>query len=206
MKAANVALRTETGLADRLDQVLEKSYTGNIKVLHPLEVFLNDIGLDAFRERVVKRMRGLKVACYYGCTLTRPPKVSGFDNTEYPMSMDNLLRAVGLETVDWAYKTECCGVHMTLTRSDMVIHLSGSILRAAKEVGADMIAVCCPICHANLDMRQVQIAEKSGERFDIPVLYFTQLLGVVFGAYSGELGLSRLMTSPQKALEDYGIL
>ena len=122
------------------------------------------------------------------------------------MSMDGILRSVGLETLDWAYKTECCGVSMTLTRADVVVHLSHKIVRAAKEVGADVIAVCCPLCQANLDTRQGQIAEQYGERFDIPVLYFTQLLGIVYGAYSGELGLRRLIVSPQRALENYGIL
>jgi heterodisulfide reductase subunit B len=120
--------------------------------------------------------------------------------------MDNILRSVGLETLDWDCKTECCGVSMMFTRADIVVHLTHRILKAAKEAGADMIAVCCPFCQANLDMRQEQIAERYGERFDIPVLYFTQVLGIVCGAYSGELGLSRLMVSPQRALENYGIL
>jgi len=206
MKAANLALQTDKDLRKRVNEVLEGDYKGMVKAVHPLEVLLNDTGLDSLGQKVKKRLRGLKVACYYGCTLTRPPGVSQFDNTEYPMSMDNVLRAVGLETVDWDHKTECCGVNMTVTRADIVVHLSHLILRAAKEVKADMIAVCCPICQANLDMRQNQIAEKYGERFDIPVLYFTQVLGIVYGAYSGELGLSRLMVSPQRALEEYGIL
>lgn len=206
MKAANLAIQRDEDLRRKVNEVLEESYKGTVKVVHPLEVLLNDIGLDALGEKVKKRLRGLRVACYYGCTLTRPPAVSQFDNTEYPMSMDNILRAVGLETVDWVYKTECCGVNMTVTRADMVVHLGHLILRAAREVKADMIAVCCPICHANLDMRQNQIAEKYGERFDIPVLYFTQLLGIIYGAYSGELGLKRLMVSAQRALEEYGIL
>ncbi len=206
MKAANQALHADADLRKRVDQVLEKGYKGTVKVLHPLEVLLKDVGLDSLGGKVKKRLPGLKVACYYGCTLTRPPKVTGFDNTEYPMSMDNILRAVGLETLDWVYKTECCGVNMMLTRADMVVHLSHMILRAAKEVGADVIAVCCPICQANLDTRQGQITEKYGERFDIPIVYFTQLLGIIYGAYSGELGLSRLIVSPQRALENYGVL
>ncbi len=206
MKAANQMFETDQALRKKVNEVLEGGYRGTVRVFHPLEVFLSDIGLDSLGERVTRRLAGLRVACYYGCALTRPPKVCQFDNTEYPMSMDRILRSVGLETLDWAYKTECCGVSMTLTRADMVVHLSHRILRAAKEVGADVIAVCCPLCQTNLDTRQGQIAEKYGVRLDIPVLYFTQLLGIVYGAYSGELGLSRLMVSPQRALEDYGIL
>ncbi|NIQ39802.1 MAG: heterodisulfide reductase subunit B [Proteobacteria bacterium] len=206
MKAANQKLETDKELMNQVNDLLEGEYRGSVGVFHPLELFLKDVGLDAIGDKVDKRLPGLKVACYYGCVLTRPPKVCRFDNTEYPVSMDNILRSAGLETLDWAYKTECCGVSMTLTRADIVVHLTHKILRAAKEVGADVIAVCCPLCHANLDMRQNQIADKYGERFDIPVLYFTQLLGIMYGAYSGELGLNRLMVSPQKALERYGIL
>jgi len=206
MKAANERFETDRALRKKINEVLEGGYRGTVKVFHPLEVLLNDVGVDSLGEKVAKRLPGLRVACYYGCALTRPPKVCRFDTPEYPMSMDGILRSVGLETLDWAYKTECCGVSMTLTRADVVVHLSHKIVRAAKEVGADVIAVCCPLCQANLDTRQGQIAEQYGERFDIPVLYFTQLLGIVYGAYSGELGLRRLIVSPQRALENYGIL
>ncbi len=206
MKTANQQMGADQALKQKINDLLEDEYQGTVQVLHPLEVILKDVGLDSLGKGVQKRLSGLKVACYYGCVLTRPPKVCQFDNTEYPMSMDNILRSVGMETLDWAYKTECCGVSMTLTRADMVVHLAHKILRAAKEVGADVIAVCCPLCHANLDMRQNQIADRYGERFDIPVLYFTQLLGIVYGAYSRELGFHRLMVSPERALENYGIL
>ena len=206
MRAANVALQQDVNLKKKVNHALEGSYGGTVKVLHPLELLLKDVGLDSLGAQVRKRLPGLKVACYYGCNLTRPRKACQFDSTEYPMSMDNILRAVGLETVDWTYKTECCGVNMMVTRADMVVHLSHAILKAAREADAEVIAVCCPICQANLDMRQGQIAEEYGERFDIPVLYFTQLLGIVYGAYSGELGLRRLIVSPQRALENYGIL
>lgn len=206
MKAANERFETDRALRKKINEVLEGGYRGTVKVFHPLEVLLNDVGVDSLGEKVAKRLPGLRVACYYGCALTRPPKVCRFDTPEYPMSMDSILRSVGLETLDWAYKTECCGVSMMLTRADVVVHLSHKIVSAAKEVGADVIAVCCPLCQANLDTRQGQIAEQYGERFDIPVLYFTQLLGIVYGAYSGELGLRRLIVSPQRALENYGIL
>ncbi|MBW2058196.1 MAG: CoB--CoM heterodisulfide reductase iron-sulfur subunit B family protein [Deltaproteobacteria bacterium] len=206
MKAANLALQREDDLARRVGEVLGESYEGTVEVLHPLEILLEEVGLDSLAGNVRKRLPGLKIVCYYGCNLARPPRDSGFDDPEYPMSMDRILGSVGLETLDWAYKTECCGASMTYTRPEVVRHLSHEILRAAKQVGAEMIAVCCPLCQANLDMRQNQIAEIYGERFDIPVLYFTQILGIVFGAYSGELGLGRLMVSPQRALENYGIL
>ena len=95
------------------------------------------MGVEKIRERIRKKLTGLKVACYYGCLLTRPPKIAQFDNTEAPQSMDTLVRALGAETIDWSFKTECCGASMTLTRSDMVLKLSNDILREAKEAGAE---------------------------------------------------------------------
>jgi heterodisulfide reductase subunit B len=206
MRAAQHALEVDRSLGKRVNEVLEEGYNGTVRPVHPLEVLLNEVGVETLGARVNRRLRGLKVVCYYGCSFTRPPEVARFDNTEYPMSMDNVLRSVGLETLDWAYKTECCGINMTVTRADIVLHLARRILKAAKTAGADVIAVGCPFCQANLDMRQGQIAEAYGERFDIPILYFTQLLGIVYGAYSRELGLGRPMVSPQRALENYGIL
>jgi len=206
MRVAQHALETDRSLRNRVDEVLEERYNGTVRVVHPLEVLLDEVGVETLRARVNQRLRGLKIVCYYGCSLTRPPEVARLGDTEYPMSMDTVLRSAGLETVDWAYKTECCGAHMTVTRPDIVLHLAHRILRAAQGAGADVIAVCCPFCQANLDMRQGQIAEAYGERFDIPILYFTQLLGVTYGAYSRELGLGRSMVSPQRALENYGIL
>jgi heterodisulfide reductase subunit B len=148
----------------------------------------------------------LKVACYYGCVLTRPPKVAQFDICENPQSMDSIIRALGGEPLDWSYKTECCGVSMTLTRSDIVLKLSSDILRAAKEVGAHAIAVCCPLCQANLDSRQIQIEEKYGVYYGIPIIYFTQLMGLAFGAFPRELGLEKLITSPRDALGVCGFM
>lgn len=176
-----------------------------MKVYHPLEVFL-EMGFDKIRERVRKSLKGLKVACYYGCVLTRPPKVAQFDNVEDPQSMDSIVRALGAETIDWSFKTECCGVSMTLTRSDMVLKLSNDILREAKEAGANAITVSCPLCQANLDGRQRQIEETYNTRYGIPILYITQLMGLAFGAYPKELGIQKLITSPREVLGSVGLM
>ncbi|MCX8118909.1 MAG: CoB--CoM heterodisulfide reductase iron-sulfur subunit B family protein [Desulfobacterota bacterium] len=204
-KAANVELEHDPELRAKIHEVFDYPYRGTVKVYHPLELF-SEIGLEKIRQRRRRSLKGLKVACYYGCVLTRPPKVARFDNVENPQSMDLILQALGAETIDWSFKTECCGVSMTLTRSDIVLKLSNDLLREAKEAGARAIAVCCPLCQANLDGRQAQIEELYQTRYGIPIFYFTQLMGLAFGAYSKEVGLQKLITSPRETLSPLGFM
>src|SRR4030067_1496319 len=176
-KAANVELEHDPDLKKKIHEVFDYKYQGKVKVLHPLEVFL-EMGLEKIREKIKKKLRGMKVACYYGCVFTRPPKVAQFDDVENPQSMDTIIRTLGAETIDWSYKTECCGVSMTLTRSDIVLKLSNDILREAKEEGANAIAVCCPPCQANLGGRQTQIEEIYKTHYGLPIIYITQVMGL----------------------------
>ncbi|MBS3907791.1 MAG: CoB--CoM heterodisulfide reductase iron-sulfur subunit B family protein [Syntrophaceae bacterium] len=204
-KAANVELEHDPELREKIDEVFDYKYQGKVKVFHPLEVFL-EIGIEKIREKMRKKLKGLKVVCYYGCVFTRPPKVAQFDNVENPQSMDAIINALGAEALDWSYKTECCGVSMTLTRSDIVLKLSNDLLREAKEAGADAIVVCCPLCQANLDGRQTQIEEIYKTHYGIPILYITQLMGLAFGAYPKEVGIQKLITSPQDTLGSIGLM
>jgi heterodisulfide reductase subunit B len=204
-KAANVELEHDADLKNKIHEVFDYKYQGTVKVYHPLEVFL-EMGLGKIRERIRKKLTGLKVACYYGCVLTRPPKFAQFDNVEDPQSMDSIIRTLGAMTVDWSFKTECCGVSMTLTFSEIVLKLSNEILRGAKEAGADAIAVACPLCQANLDGRQRQIEEAYKIRYGIPVLYITQLMGLAFGAFPNEVGIQKLITSPCEVLGSIGLM
>jgi heterodisulfide reductase subunit B len=204
-KAANIELEHDTDLKEKIHQVFDYKYQGKVKVYHPLEVFL-EIGLDRIREKIRKKLSGLKVACYYGCVLTRPPKIAQFDNVEDPQSMDSIVSTLGATPIEWSFKTECCGVSMTLTRSDIVLKLSNDILREAKEAGANAIAVACPLCQANLDGRQRQIEETYNVRYGIPILYITQLMGLAFGAFPKEVGVQKLITSPQEVLGSVGLM
>jgi heterodisulfide reductase subunit B len=120
--------------------------------------------------------------------------------------MDAIVRILGAETVDWSFKTECCGTSMTLTRSDMVLKLSNDILREAKEAGANVMTVACPLCQANLDGRQRQIEESYKTRYGIPILYFTQLMGLAFGAFPKEVGIPKMITSPRDVLGPLGFM
>ncbi len=131
---------------------------------------------------------------YYGCLLTRPPDVTGAEHPEYPMSMDQLLETMGAEALDWSYKTDCCGGSLSLSTLDIALDLSQKILQNAIDVGADIIATACPLCHSNLDVRQKQISDEFGGDFCIPVVYFTQLMGVAYGLDAKTLGMDKHFT------------
>ncbi len=204
-KAANVELDHDPDLKKKMRDIFDYKYRGKVKVYHPLEVFL-EMGLERIRERLRKKLTGLKIVCYYGCVLTRPPKIAQFDNVEDPQSMDSIVTTLGATSLPWSFKTECCGVSMTLTRSDIVLKLTNDILREAKEAGAHAIAVACPLCQANLDGRQRQIEETYKVRYRIPILYITQLMGLAFGAIPKEVGIQKLLTSPREVLGSIGLM
>jgi len=166
-------------------------YTGGIQVDNWLTTITDRVGYEAAVKPVVKPLEGLKVACYYGCLLTRPPDVTDEEHYEYPMNMDHLMEALGAEAVDWSYKTDCCGGSLSLSELNIALDLSHKILENAIECGADLIVTACPMCHANLDLRQKQINEEFGGSFDIPVVYFTQMMGVAYGMDAKTLGLDK---------------
>jgi heterodisulfide reductase subunit B len=154
LKQANHELKSDPDLLEQVNGVIEEDYQASIRVRHIAEVLAQDVGLEAIRERVKRSLGGLRVACYYGCLIARLPQELRIDHVEYPTLVDDLMEAAGAEPVDWACKTECCGAALTLANQDTVVRLSGDLLQAAKEEGADVLAVVCPLCQANLDMYQ----------------------------------------------------
>ena len=200
----------ETGrdevLKEQVDKVIDYSYQGKVKIRHPLDILINDVGIDKIKTFIKKSLKGLKVVCYYGCLLTRPPKVVAFDNTEYPETMDEILKSCKTDVLDWSYKTDCCGASFALSRTDSVLKLTNLILENAKAIGADGIAVACPLCHANLDTRQDDIYKKYNAKYDLPVFYFSQLLGLAFGADIKELGLKKHIVDPLRLLQSKSLI
>ncbi len=187
-------------------EVIDTDVPGDIEVLHALDMFVDRSGYQAIGEEVVKELNGVKVACYYGCLMTRPPKVTGKTDFENPTAMEELIETLGGETVDWNLKTFCCGASFALTNLDVVLELTKKILADALASGANAIAVGCPLCHANLDGRQVQINEKYGTDFNVPIFYFTELMGLAFGVEADELGLSKHLTEVEDYLEERSLL
>ena len=188
-------------LAAEVEGIIEHKFEDGVKVYHPLEIFSNNTGLSKISDLVKKDLSELKVVCYYGCLLTRPPKATEFDICEYPQSMDKILQAVGIPTLDWSYKTDCCGASFALTRTELVLKLSRDVLEAAKSVGADAIAVACPMCHGNLDTRQEEIEKEYQVTYHLPILYFTQLMGLAFDIPVKKLLLKSHLVDTEDILE-----
>jgi heterodisulfide reductase subunit B len=200
-KTTNYEVLSSPVVRERVSNALGEDYDGSVKVRHFVEVLLEDLGTDKLRKNLKKSLTGLKVACYYGCYLVRPPEVTDFDDPENPTSLDRLVTAMGGEAMEWPCKVECCGGGLNLTRTDVTVQLSGSIIQMAKAAGADCITVACPMCQTSLDLRQKDIEKATGQSYGMPILYITQLLGLCLGIPPGKLGLNRLMVSPSPVLK-----
>jgi len=179
---------------------------GALAVRHLLEVVVRDVGLERVRSQVARPLTSLRVAPYYGCLLTRP-EIPGHthDDPEQPTSLDELLKALGCEVVDYPLKTHCCGGHMTQISAQTAYSLLYRLLRSAQEYRADVVAVACPMCQLNLDAYQGAVNKEYGTDFRLPVLYFTQLMGLAFGLPAEGLGLGREFVSPEVALAKVGV-
>ena len=178
----------------------------NMKVLSLLGFLRYTVGLEAIGTKVQKPLKGLKVLPYYGCYLVKPAAVTQYDDPENPVSMDQLLETLGAEVLSWDFKTECCGASLAVSKTDTVCELSGRIIREAAYRQADALVVACQLCQANLDMRQAQIGKKHGTKYNIPIIYFTQLMGLAFGMSYKELGMQRHLTSPRAMLKAKGVI
>jgi heterodisulfide reductase subunit B len=164
----------------------------SVKVRHPMELLYNDVGKERIKSKMVRKWKGGPVACYYGCQLVRP--YAEADRAHDPTRMDELLKAVGVPTVEWALKTKCCGGSLTGTIHDVGVRLNYILLKEAARKGAKAIVTICPLCQFNLDAYQSEIRKETGEAFDMPVLYFTQILGWALGGDAKSLGLGRAIS------------
>jgi heterodisulfide reductase subunit B len=169
--------------------------------MFPSETILEDV-----KKKRVKPLNGLKVVCYYGCLTVRPPKLTGIRQYENPEHMDRLMEILGAEPIPWSYKTDCCGASLVMTRTDIVRKLSGKLLSMAKEAEASCLVTGCPMCQANLDTRQDELAKEVGENFDIPILYFTELMGLALGHKDVKKWLGHHITDPTKVLSAKGLI
>lgn len=165
-------------------------YTGRIQVRHPLDVFINDVGIEKISSLSVNPLEGVRIACYYGCQLIRP--YSDFDDQHDPSTMDRLLGALGAEIIDWPLKSRCCGGSLTGTVQDVGLRLSYILLKEAQKRGCDVIATACPLCQFNLECYQSKMNGYFMDRLNVPVAYFTQLMGIAFGLSPQQLGIQRL--------------
>ncbi|TKJ36806.1 MAG: heterodisulfide reductase subunit B [Planctomycetes bacterium B3_Pla] len=196
----------DADLRKNVEHVIAGEYPDDMEILHVLDVVMEKVGLDTVAEKVVRSLGGVKVACYYGCLMTRPPKVTGRRQYENPTDMESVMAALGAEPLDWNMKTFCCGASFALTQTDVVLELTEKILADAESVGANAVAVGCPLCHANLDGRQPQINEKFDTNYNTPIFYFTELMGLAFGISAKDLGLFKHLTNVDGFLKERALI
>lgn len=185
----------------QISQLLGKEFRNTTEVVHLLQVLHGAIDKMSLR----RSLQGLKVACYYGCMLVRPRDIVNFDDDENPLIMDRLIEILGAKTIEWDFKVACCGASLPLTRRDIVFRLSHRILSQAKQLGADCVAVACPMCHSNLDLYQKKIEREYKDKLELPIFYFTQLIGLALDFSLKQLLLNKHFTDPLPMLRCKGL-
>jgi heterodisulfide reductase subunit B len=186
--------------------VVDTPYRGKVPIKHLLDFLIEDENLKSIKEGIKKPLNGLKAVCYYGCLITRPPKVTDAKNYENPQAMDELLSLLGVEVYPWSYKTDCCGGSLMLSRPDIVVELTGKLIQKAEETGADCVATACPLCQANLDTKQSAISKNLGREVRFPTFYFTELLGMALGSEKVDQWLKKHVVDPRDLLKSRGLL
>lgn len=194
----NNRIRNDQDFADKVNQALAVGglhYSGSLNVRQVIEIMVNDIGFDKIRETVNKPLKGLKVAGYVGCQTVRALPWE-FDKPENPQLMDQLIESLGAQAVDFPLKTTCCGSSQSIPSPDIVLTQIKKILDSATQGGAELIVTPCPLCQLNLEAYQEQVNQKFGTQFKIPILFFTQLMGVAFGLPAKSLGFEYMIIPP----------
>ena len=174
---------------------------GAVRVRHALDIVVNDIGMEKITSHIVRPLQGIRLVPYYGCLIVRPK--TGFDNPEYPESLDRLLETLGAAVMEFPLKTACCGGHMPQINLETAFTLIHELVSAAVERQADAIVTLCPMCQLNLDAYQAQANSHYGTNHTIPILYFTQMMGLAFGLEPRRLGFGQELTSAQGLLEKF---
>jgi heterodisulfide reductase subunit B len=194
MKRADYTLRTDPKVRAEIEALVGFEYGDGMAIRPLLGVIYEDYGLDRIRSRVKTPLTGLKVVPYYGCLLVRPPEIAQFDDPDDPKIMPAVLRSLGAEVKTWSYATDCCGGSLSLSRSQVVKDLVRRLVEHAREAGADALVTACPLCQVNLEMRQ-PAAE------NMPVFYFTELLGLAFGLPEAPIWWRKHLVDPRPLLK-----
>jgi len=197
----NEALKKDPDLAEHINFALEEDnlhFTGKLSVKHLIEVFAHDVGPEEIKARTVRPLEGLKVAAYYGCQILRPRK--DHENVEQPHFFEDLMAAIGAEPVDYPEKLLCCSGSLIITSRRAALSMIRNLLNGAVHSGAAVIATACPMCQVNLECYQKQVNQEFGTDFNVPVLYFTQLLGLALGITPRRLRIGSELVLPTPAL------
>jgi heterodisulfide reductase subunit B len=205
----NEKIKNDVRTKRRVNEALgaaDLSYEGDLNVRHACEVLVNDVGMEKIKDQVTNPLTGLKVAGYVGCQTVRPFAATdsggNYDTYDQPEFLDDFVKACGAEALDYDPKTSCCGGSVSVYSPDKTLHLIKKIVESAAEAGADVIATPCPLCQQNVEMYQDAINKKFGTNFNIPVVFYSQLMAVAFGMDANkDAALDRNMIKPLKLVE-----
>jgi len=200
----NAYMKEDEDLAEHINFALEADdlqLSGDLKVHHLIDIFADEIGAEEIKNKVSNPLEGLKIAPYYGCQIVRPRKNG--ENVEDPQFFEEILEAMGADAVDFAYKTRCCGGSLLITNRKAALNMIHLLLQNAERSGAEVIATACPLCQVNLEAYQIQVNEAFGTDYSIPVLYFTQLMGIALGIAPKKLGIGSELVSTLPVLSQF---
>lgn len=196
----------EKHITEGKEPAIETPYQGKVPIKHLLDFLVEEENLKVIKEKIKKPLNGLKAVCYYGCLITRPPKVTDAKHHENPQAMDELLSLLGMEIYPWSYKTDCCGGSLMLSRPDIVAELSGKLIQMAEDAGVDCVVTACPLCQANLDTKQAVISKNLGREVRFPTFYFTELLGLALGSEKVGKWTGKHIVNARDLLKSQGLL
>ena len=206
IKRTNRLIQENAEKRDKINNFIEKNYQGDLRVAHYLEILKQDIGFPRLKEKIRKDLGGLKVAAYYGCMLLRPFEEMEFDDKERPTIFEEFLESLGAKAVDFPLKIECCGSFQSVGSPEVATECAYRILDSAIKNGAEVVVSTCPMCTFNIDHKQLDIREKRLDFKSIPVLYFTQILGIAMGVDAQILGFEQNFVNPEPLLREKGLL
>lgn len=208
LKRANERVKTDEDSLDKINQFMYREdvkYEGDVKILHLLELLRDEIEFENIAKKVIKPLKDLKIANYYGCMLVRPKEI-GFDDVENPTVLENLMTALGATPIDFPYKTECCAAYQTVDKPEIVAERTYHILTSAQDQGAEIVSVSCPLCAFNLDHRQRETVQKYPEFKNIPILYFTQIMAIALDCPVQTLRFDLHFVDPKPVLKEKGLI
>ncbi|MBI5453395.1 MAG: CoB--CoM heterodisulfide reductase iron-sulfur subunit B family protein [Deltaproteobacteria bacterium] len=206
LKRTNKVMRDNKEKRTTINGFIEEEYDGGVNVLHFLEVLRDKVGFDKVKAAVKRPLAGIKTGAYYGCMLLRPFEDMGIDNAERPTVFENLLKSLGAEPVEFPNRIECCGAHLAMNNEDVVTKLSGNVMTSAVGSGAELIVTSCPLCQYNLEKSQDKVVAQTPGYAGVPVIYFTQALGLALGQPIESLGFEKNVTDVMPLLKKKGIV
>ena len=205
LRSAQEEILSDEEMAKKVEDIIGMDPRFDGKILPLLDIIMDEVGIKEIKERVIRPLEGLRPVSYYGCLMSRPRGMMDSDNPDNPQFMDELLNALGAEARPWSYKTDCCGGSLSLTQTGIVVELVNRLFDAAEEAGANCIVTACPMCLANLEMRQREGKLRFNIEHHVPVFFITELLGLALGLEGTEEWFGKHLIDPQPLLAKAGL-